>query len=105
MKRIAFALTLVLTLLPHTQASANPSPFVAVLTLTDYYTEQSSLSKGVTPITPGEPIPSCYVAGANSAWYKVTTSIKGFMQSVVDGGFPGDLRTIALYRGTPFTAL
>ena len=56
MKRIAFALTLVLTLLPHTQASASPSPFVTVLTLTDYYTEQSSLAKSVTPITQGEPL-------------------------------------------------
>ena len=105
MNRIAFVLAIALTMLPHTQASASPSPFVTVLTLTDYYTEQSSLAKSVTPITQGEPLPSCYVGGTSSAWYEVTTSIKGFMQSSVDGGFPGDLRTIALYRGTPFTGL
>src|SRR5438093_6980698 len=105
MKRIAFTLALALTLLPYRQASANPSPFVAVLALTDYYTEQSSLSKSVTPIAQGEPLPSCYIGGTGSAWYEVTTSIKGFMQSFVDGGFPGDLRTIALYRGTPFPGI
>jgi hypothetical protein len=105
MKRLALALALALLLLPHTQAYANPSPFAAVLTLTDYYAEQSSLSKSVTPIAQGEPLPSCYIGGTSSAWYEVTTNIKGFMQSFVDGGFPGDLRTIALYRGTPFTGL
>ena len=50
-----------------------------------------------------EPRPTCYHGGTNSAWYRITSSIKG--QVSVRLMDYTDVHSIALYRGTSFADL
>lgn len=56
-------------------------------------------------MTADEPRPTCYTGGNRSTWFAVTSSIKGLAQIRVDGGYPGTLRTMALYTGSTMADL
>ena len=93
-------LTLVSLVVPARVEAASAIPVLDVLTLSAYIAEKISSNDHVAPMTTAEPRPSCYAGGSNSAWYKVTTSVKGQV-GVGLVNYTG-AHSIALYQGTSF---
>src|SRR5438552_10245265 len=106
--RSAIALVLLLTLVSVLVASpvdaSTAIPVLDVLSLSAYGDagEQISSNDHVSSMTSNEPRPSCYSSGTNSAWYQITTSVKGQMGARLLN-YTG-VHSIALSRGTSFAA-
>src|SRR5438046_726935 len=92
-------LTLVSLLLP-TGVEASGIPVLDTLSLSAYGAEVISSNAHVSSMTAGEPRPSCYTGGTSSAWYRITTSVKGVMGAGLVN-YAG-VHSIALYQGTSF---
>ena len=84
-------------------ASAAGIPVLDTISVNAYMVEGASYNDHVGPMSASEPRPSCYNGGTNSAWYQVTTSIKGQM-SVRLMDYTNS-HSVAVYRGTSFSDL
>ena len=100
MKRIALLASLLVLIAPGHVLAATAIPVVDVLTLSSYGTEFLSGNDRVTSMAADEPRSSCYASGTKSAWYRITTNVKGQMAArLLD--YTG-VDSIALYQGTSF---
>src|SRR5438477_1928461 len=99
---LVLLLTLVSMLVPGRVDASTAIPVLDVLSLSAYgdAAEQISSNDHVSSMSSNEPRPSCYSSGTNSAWYQITTSVKGQMGARLLN-YTG-VHSIALYRGTSF---
>lgn len=73
------------------------------ISMSTYAVENASYNDHVSPMVSDEPRASCYAGGTRSAWYQITTSIKGQLGArLMDYT---RVHSIALYRGTTFADL
>ena len=88
---------------PTRVSAAAAIPVIDVLSLSAYGVDDISPNDHVSRMTVNEPRPSCYNGGTNSAWYQITTTIKGQMSAWLLN-YSG-MNSIALYQGTSFENL
>jgi hypothetical protein len=98
----ATALTVASVFVP-TPGQAAGLPVLDTIALTSYLVDMASYNDHLSPMTTDEPRPSCYHGGARSAWYRITTSIKGEVAARLNNYRDTDIHSIALYRGTSFS--
>jgi len=101
MKRIALATMLLVLVVPGRGLAATAIPVVDVITLSSYGTEYFSSNDHETSMTPDEPRSGCYGSGTKSAWYRITTTVKGRMGTRLEN-YTGSIDSIALYQGSSF---
>jgi hypothetical protein len=99
---VATMLALVSLLPVSARAEAADIPVLDVIAVSSYLVENPSYNDHLSPMSASEPRPSCYHGGTNSAWYRITTSIKGQMAVRLMDYRDTDIHSIALYRGTSF---
>src|SRR6266481_6163793 len=103
---LAAAMLALVSLLPVSgRVEAADVPVLDVISVSSYLVENASYNDHLSPMSASEPRPSCYHGGTNSAWYRITTSIKGQMSVRLMDYRDTDIHSIALYRGTSFADL